>query len=134
MSKVYVITEGDYSDYRIVGVTLNRKAAKQYCKNVERVSEGWDSVPRIEEYELDDFGDGSEWCRVYYCYINKENGRIAEGREGSYRSTQEPNAPREVSYPARHIIAESTKSQAHARKLAVEARQAWLRKQTEVTE
>lgn len=134
MSKVYVITEGEYSDYRIVGVTLDRKAAERYCKNVKRASVGWEDVPRIEEYELDAFGDGSQWHRIYWCYINKEDGRIDEDREGSYRSTQEPDDPHESPYNARHIIAESTKSQAHARKLAVEARQAWLRKQTEVTE
>lgn len=134
MSKVYVITEGEYSNYRIVGVTLNRKAAEQYCKNVKRVSKSWESVPIIEEYELDAFGDGSEWRRIYYCHIRKQDGRIEGGREGSYRSQSDARAPCEVAYPPNHILAESTKSKAHARKLAVEARQAWLRKQTEVTE
>lgn len=42
--KVYVVTRGSYSDYRIVGVFSSRKAAKDYAN--ARDDHGWD------EYEV----------------------------------------------------------------------------------
>lgn len=44
---VYVITEGSYSDYHIVGVTLDKKTAKQFVKNRKDKSDNFE----IEEYD-----------------------------------------------------------------------------------
>lgn len=49
--KVYVITEGDYSDYHIIGVTLDKATAMKYVEL--HTSEDDYFIPRIEEYDSD---------------------------------------------------------------------------------
>lgn len=51
--KVYVVTEGDYSDYHIVGVTTDLETAKAYC---EVSTDRW-YEPKIEEYDTKAFAD-----------------------------------------------------------------------------
>ena len=48
---VYVITEGDYSDYHIIGVTLDKQFAKDFCERHNR-PEYFQSY-RVEEYNTD---------------------------------------------------------------------------------
>ena len=55
---VYVITKGEYSDYRIIGVTLEKEKAEELRK---LYTKEWDAA-YIEIYDTDD------------CYI--ENGRF----------------------------------------------------------
>lgn len=43
----YVVTQGDYSDYHIVGVTADKEVAKKIAK---KFSNGWGEC-EIEEYE-----------------------------------------------------------------------------------
>lgn len=61
--KVYVITRGIYSDYTIMGVTLDQTKAKK----MEKVFSDsmYDAV--IEEYETDDF-DWIEKPMWYVCF------------------------------------------------------------------
>ena len=63
--KVYVITEGSYSDYHIVGVTLDRDKAERAAKLVEGVC----SYPEIEEWETDEVDlikDGSAYDVILF--------------------------------------------------------------------
>ena len=77
--KIYVITEGDYSDYHIIGVTLDRKNAEAYCK----LSRSNYYAPDVEEYETDLF-DGIE-SRKPYSVIMYKDGRVeAEELDGGY--------------------------------------------------
>ena len=58
--KVYVITEGSYSDYHIVGVTLDRDKAERAAK----LAVGACGYPDIEEWETDEVDlikDGSAY-------------------------------------------------------------------------
>ena len=59
--KVYVVTEGDYSDYHIIGVTTDRKKAKQYCE----LTKGRWYEPQIELYETDSFTPDITAYKVY---------------------------------------------------------------------
>ena len=49
--KVYVITEGSYSDYHIVCVTLDKKIAKEFCK-LHTDKKDY-RVFNLEEYDTD---------------------------------------------------------------------------------
>lgn len=60
MAKVYVVTSGVYSDYRINCVFATREAAEKYCATWEYKYD----EPRIEEYELED-GSNIEVEHVY---------------------------------------------------------------------
>lgn len=49
--KVYVVTKGSYSDYRIVRVFSNPDLAEKFVKASE--DDGWETM-RVETYDLDD--------------------------------------------------------------------------------
>lgn len=51
--KVYVITQGSYSDYHICGVVIDRKVAEQMVDRLNRMS-SWYSDANIEEYDTDE--------------------------------------------------------------------------------
>lgn len=48
MTTAYVVTEGSYSDYKIVAVFLDRSLADELCDR----HKGWYGEPRVEEYEI----------------------------------------------------------------------------------
>lgn len=50
--KVYVITQGEYSDYHILGVSLDRERAERIVQLYHDDNALWDQ-PIIEEYETD---------------------------------------------------------------------------------
>jgi len=56
LSKIYVVTEGDYSDYHIEACFSTKKKAQEYIKNAKKVNESW-YYPDIEEWELDSNSD-----------------------------------------------------------------------------
>lgn len=51
--KVYVITRGDYSDYHIIGVSLDKEKAR----NVARIFSDDMYTANVEEYDSDQFKD-----------------------------------------------------------------------------
>ena len=56
MSKVYVVTDGEYSDYHIEACFSTKKKAQEYIKNAKKVNESY-YYPDIEEWELDSNSD-----------------------------------------------------------------------------
>lgn len=54
MSKVYIVTSGEYSDYRIESIFTNREAAEKYCAVYQN---RYDDEPMIDERDIT---DGSE--------------------------------------------------------------------------
>ena len=52
--KVYVITKGEYSDYHICCVCLDRETAEKKAKMFENRYDGEYDKPEIEEYDTDD--------------------------------------------------------------------------------
>lgn len=68
--KVYVVTEGEYSDYHIVGAFATREAAEKYCAVRHGSCSDLGDPINIEEYELQ---DGSNiQCDKVYRYIEFE--------------------------------------------------------------
>ena len=66
--KVYVLTQGRYSDYSIVGIYSSMELAQKAYKLLE-AHNYWDGPNDIEEWELDSFSSiiFSLWLRVNYC-------------------------------------------------------------------
>lgn len=52
MAKVYIVTEGCYSDYHIEACFSTKKEAQKYIDNAKQVEKFWEE-PTIEEWELD---------------------------------------------------------------------------------
>lgn len=74
---VYIITSGEYSDYSIRAVTLNKKRAELLKKMY--IAKGY-SIVDIEEYQEDDTGNDfsskeemTELVEYYYVCISKIN-------------------------------------------------------------
>ena len=54
MSKIYLVTEGDYSDYHVCGVFSTRENAQKYIDHFgSSGGAGNSGQPDIEEFELD---------------------------------------------------------------------------------
>lgn len=79
MAKVYVITKGDYSDYHICAVTLDREKAERLCKLfVNSCSE-----PEIEEWDTERHADLLAGRKPYYVRFYK-NGELFSANEDEY--------------------------------------------------
>lgn len=81
--KAYVITEGDYSDYHIVGVTMDKNVAKTYCDLHTDKHKFF--VPRIEEYDTDILSYASN--PEYKCYRVVATNGVFKAEEDSYGFT-----------------------------------------------
>lgn len=133
--KVYVVTSGEYSDYRIVGIYSTEDKAQRVMDADRGDIDLYDEY-RIEEWDIDEI-DHSEYVLKtgYYARIKTENGDIYDS--GQFERYVKPNARigsswddiPDWSYKYNHTqTAVSYISSEHAVKLAVEYRQTWLRK------
>lgn len=78
--KVYVITKGIYSDYRICAVALDKDKAEILRK---AFSDSWEEA-EIETYETDQFITEIEaGLKIYQCVVN-DNGLSAYERDYDY--------------------------------------------------
>ena len=73
--KVYVVTSGEYSEYHIVGVTLDKQVAETFVNEKIGTRGKYGSECYLEEYETDDFQMVKEGCKPYRaCFYGNENG------------------------------------------------------------
>jgi hypothetical protein len=122
MIPIYIVTSGEYSDYRIRGVYSTRKGAEKQFAEVQ--GEAWDYVHQIEEYELDAPAPDDSDAPAYEAEIDLETGAITEEPGEQWRAVATKT---ETMRSLKKARTSSTQSQQHANKLAVEARQKWLR-------
>lgn len=116
--KVYVITRGEYSDYHICGVTLEKEKAKQVAEMMHKNSDMY--VYReiyIEEYETDMFDaflrGGKAW-HVWY----KHSGELhAKLYSDSYVDYVDYNEVTENHYSKRYEVYVVAKDEEHAKKI-----------------
>ncbi len=127
-AKVYIVTSGAYSDYQINAVFSTREKAESFVN-------GGTDLYSIEEFPLDDYGEESVH-KVWSARINAEGivytDETHEIKDSTCRGKTYPMTSYTPEYCVGkpHIsvgVAESCVSAEHALKLAVEARQAWLR-------
>lgn len=127
---LYVVTTGSYSDYRVEGIFTTRELAQRFMEKAGTPPAGGiggcTNLNDIEEYELD-AGAQCEWKTVWIARINLDTGDLRS--ESEYVRLIYPGSPNEwmncTSGPV--ALGHSYKSPAHARKLAAEQRQKWLR-------
>lgn len=152
--KVYLVTSGCYSDYGVVGAFSTKELAETFLNGAEDKGYGY----RIEDYDLDNQTECIRryWeCCILLdsstrtdCFIYGEPGPFLAGAIYNERSdvrvapvdvrVQEPQPAvstlychfgKDSSEQLRCIWRCSYVSKEHAQKLAVEARQKWLREQ-----
>jgi hypothetical protein len=130
MAKIYLVTDGDYSDYSVYGAFSTRERAQEYITARTAVYESF-SYASIEEKEIDE-GLGecrhTRWCVGMFL----DDGAVGEGphaREAFEQPVNEIDGIKAVPcYDRRPMVrVQSPESAEHALKLAAEARQKWLR-------
>lgn len=71
--KVYVLTQGSYSDYHIIGVTLDKEKAEETVEKLNYNPGVYDDPVILEAYESDAWDLGNLGCREY-CFIFEPDG------------------------------------------------------------
>lgn len=67
MAKIFIVTEGAYSDYRILQVFIDEDAANRFAARVNNGEDRYDSA-YVEAYELRDAG----WDPIQYEFRRSE--------------------------------------------------------------
>jgi len=124
---IYIVTEGEYSDYHIEGTFSTEALAEGYiAAKGEKAGRSWD--PGIEEWILDEDA-GAEWRTQYRCALCPSDGGLLWEDEND--ALARPGKRSEDGWANEHaIVGTSYVSAEHAQKLAIEARQKWLRERT----
>lgn len=128
---VWIVTEGCYSDYHIEGVFSSRELAEAYAQTIKG------GEVNIAEWDVD-AQSKTVWRRAHVVHLSAETGEVVDtctfdthvspATRGWAESRAYGDDP-----PSRGVfMAESYISPEHALKLAVEARQAWLRQESAV--
>ena len=71
MNKVYIITQGEYSDYHIVKVFDTREKAEEYTKLANTFNHIWGDY-MIEEYEVNNTDVNLGMLQVFYDYYSNK--------------------------------------------------------------
>lgn len=127
---VYVVTSGCYSDYKIEAVFSTEERATAFKAELDKtLCDGQFSDIAIEAWELDARA-GEENRPIYHAEIDLKTGAVQDPWMESRMVSTRARAvdPPDESVASEHIAyGSSAVSAKHAMKLAVEARQAWLR-------
>lgn len=74
--KIYVVTQGEYSDYHIVTTFLDEKVANEFVKKMSSKINGYSNEYIIEEYEvlkdIDEYKPNTEYLNISYRSDTKE--------------------------------------------------------------
>lgn len=129
MKKIYIITDGDYSDYHIEAVFDSKKLALKYANKYYQKN----YYPNIEEYELNPLQElNRKGCNAYFVDISQDGERL-EFVSPEYASVSDFNRyqqPPELYYPKvdynendkMFYMTIWAKDKAHAKKIAIDKR------------
>lgn len=129
MDKIFIVTEGAYSDYHIVGVFSSREKAEECSPAaVAGIAHCW-----IEEWELDAMPDEGYMQQLFTTTLDVAGNIIYESGSNTELKPRDWSEsyvwPKDSPLYAGQVRGDSVISQEHARKIAAEARQAFLREQ-----
>lgn len=129
--KVWVVTEGSYSDYRIVGIYDSRALAELHCKRLYDANDP-------EEWEVNAGAVGLRAELSHWAVYITDDGTIISADDWHDPFIQ-IDAEGMEDIPALHGQAHGlrvhvlARDEAHARKIATDKRAEWLAKQEGVT-
>lgn len=113
--KVYVVTQGRYSDYHIIGVTLDKKLAEKAAEFNMKYGRYSNTEAYIEEWETDDFHSSALTC-VFEVDFD-ENGNIIDCEENHWADEEFTRAS---------MVIVRAKDEEHAKKIAIDRRAMYL--------
>lgn len=121
MTKVFVVTEGEYSDYGIVGVysEANEDAANRLAKT------RW--LGRVEEYELDwEVDKLSRGLILYHVHMRSDGKCISIGATTAIEEGEPTHRIQEGPYEVYIHDLVWAKNKEHAAKIMNERRTVWM--------
>lgn len=136
---IYIVTQGEYSDYHIEAVFSTRALADKFIGNAP------DGEYEISAWEIDAERKPRRWGKEWACYLRLDGSVVDEivnaidctnDKDSLDRCEGRPYAMPEgepLSKDAAYFRGISPISAAHALKLAAEARQKWLRENPTIT-
>jgi hypothetical protein len=124
MSKIYLVTEGDYSDYHVCGVFSTKENAQKYIDHFgSSGGAGNSNDPDIEEFELDSDIELFNTHKPYFIKMLRDGTVKAAYEEGINDFVWRNAVDGEVNYQqyimTTHVLATSME---HAIKVANERR------------
>ena len=126
--KIYIVTCGEYSDYCILAVFLDKTKAEAFAQRYNRGDQQYDEA-RIEEYE-DGVPFDFETMNVYavrfyddgsYDIVKKELHNIYDFQ----RALPSVTAPNSTFVRHKYIVTVAAKDEEHAFKIACDALAKW---------
>lgn len=92
MTKVYVVTEGSYSDYHIVAIFSDKNNADIHAALLNSTESFYDEA-RVEEWDVDDVEIDTckkliHYATVYYCKGEITHVNISNGIDGLIKFDQ----------------------------------------------
>lgn len=130
--KVFMVTSGEYSDYRVDGIFSTTEKAEEYMARVRSV-QTYKEFNGIDVIELDE-GLKSTVHTQYLVQIFLKSGDLV-GKASSSLVCDKPESRSDIygDGDSKFVSVRSSLSAEHALKIAGEARQAWLRESKAVT-
>ena len=116
MNKIYIITSGEYSDYHIVKVFKDKKKAEFYAETQEKLHPYEYYYVDEREFHDDNVTMTEKIVTYYYAAIGLDDGEIFDEGEEHQVYTEDVI----IENFNDSIIASSTKSLDHAKKVAIE--------------
>lgn len=141
MNKVYILTAGKYSEYHVVGATLDRKQAELACKVYGLKSsvledpvdpddyDPLDDPIRIEEYDLDLFDGIKEKYHIYRVSFSDGSCSVEEENEEGYLH---PINEEDMIWGTYRVTV-AAQDEAHALKIAQDKRAEYLARKEGIT-
>lgn len=132
MKTVFVVTTGSYSDFRIKGVFSSAKKADEYISRSKKsqIAHNTD-YNDVEEWTLDELAASKEYTHWHYTLFLDDGAQVDPVHTSEQFGIPQNNGQifeKVPYYQGRGIVrVQSCKSAAHAKKLAAEKRQEWLR-------
>lgn len=112
--KVYVVTQGRYSSYRIVGISLDRELAERAAEF--RMKQGWHDQVQVDEWETDEFNKQAFTC-LYEVWFSSDNGSIILCEE-------QPWLDQEVT--TKFVVYVFAENEEQAKKIAIDRRAMYI--------
>lgn len=115
--KVYVVTQGEYSDYHICAVALEKSKAEAICK---LLSNQWNE-PRIEEYDTDVVEPLLHGSKMYDVTLTEKGAASAyEESDPTYYLDSVNKVVKNRFKSGEYYVKVFAKDEAHALKVGIE--------------
>lgn len=131
MNKVYIVTAGKYSEYHIVGATLDRKQAELACEVYGWRDAGGDPIG-VEEYDLDIFDGIKGNDHIYRVSFDRDGWEVKEEKDCYYLNPINATYEEDMNWGT-YSVTVVAKDEAHALKIAQDKRAEYLARKEGIT-